>query len=48
MSMYNDIAYEKETLKSVFKILLKLRNTLADSPAVVGLSWGLDQKRDGM
>ena len=39
---------KKEIRKIVFKIPLQLRNTLADSLAVVGLSWDLDQKRNGM
>ena len=41
MSMYNDIVWgeHKETQKSVFRFLLQLRSTLADSLAVVGLSW---------
>ena len=49
VSMYNDIVRgeKKETQKSVFRILLQLRSTLADSLAVVGLSWDLDQKRNG-
>ena len=47
MSMYNDIAYgEKETHKSVFRILLQMRSALTYSLAVVGLSWDLDQKRN--
>ena len=36
-----------DTQKSVFRILLKLRSTLAGSLAVVGHSWDLDQKRNG-
>ena len=48
VSMHNDIVWgEKETRKNVFKIRLQLRNTLADSLSVVGLSWDLDQKRNG-
>ena len=37
----------KETQKSVFRILLQLRSTFADSLAVISLSWGLDQKKSG-
>ena len=37
-----------ETQKSVFWILLKLRSMLACSLAVVGRSWDLDQKMNGM
>ena len=48
MSMYNDIARgEKETQKDVNTIHRQLRITLANSLAVVGLSWSLDQKRNG-
>ena len=48
LSMYNDIAWgdKKETQKSVFRILLKVRSTLAGSLAVVGHSWDLNQKRN--
>ena len=37
---------KKETQKGEFRILLKLRNMLAGSLAVVGHSWDLDQKRN--
>ena len=50
MSMYNDIAWgekKKETQKSVLRILLQMRIMLADSLAVVGLSWDLGQKTNG-
>ena len=48
MSMYNDIVWEKrETQKGVNTIQKRLRITLAASLAVVGLSWDLDQKRNG-
>ena len=46
MSMYNDIAWG-ETQKCVNTIQRQLRIMLADSLAVVGLSWNLDQKRSG-
>ena len=36
---------KKETQKSVKKIHLRLRIILADSRAVIGLSWSLDQKK---
>ena len=38
---------KKETQKSMFIILLQLRSTHADYLVVVGLSWDLDQKRNG-
>ena len=47
MSMYNDIARgAKETQKDVNTIHRQFRITLASSLAVVGLSWGLDQRRN--
>ena len=48
MSMYNDIAWgEKEIQKDVNTIHRQLRIMLANSLAVIGLSWGLDQTRNG-
>ena len=39
---------EKATIqKNVLRMLLKSRSMLADSLAVVGHSWDLDQKRHG-
>ena len=37
----------KEIQKDVNTIHRQLRTMLADSLAVIGLSWGLDQKRNG-
>ena len=49
ISMCNDIEWEqKETKKDVNTIQRQLRITLANSLAVIGLSWGLDQKRNGL
>ena len=48
MSMSNDIAWqEKETKKYVNTSHRQLRIMLANSLAVIGLSWGPDQKRKG-
>ena len=47
MSMYNDIAWDEEIQKDVNTIHRQLRNMLVDSLAVIGLSWGLDRKRNG-
>ena len=48
MSMYSDIAWgEKEIKKDVNTIHRQLRIMLANSIAVIGLSWSLDQKRNG-
>ena len=38
---------EKEIQKDVNTIHRQLRNMLVDSRAVMGLSWGLEQKRNG-
>ena len=47
MSMYNDIERRPkgETKKDLDTIHRQLRIMLADSPAVIGFSWGLDQKK---
>ena len=45
MSMFNDII--RDMKKYVKKIQKVLENTLVDSLAVNGLSWGLDHKRSG-
>ena len=48
MSMYNDNAWrERGNTENVLRIALQLRVMLADSLAVVGHSWDLDQKRNG-
>ena len=48
MSMCNDLAWgEKEIQKYVNTSHTQLRNMLVNSRAVIGLSWGLDQKRNG-
>ena len=48
MSLYNDIAWGEEGIhKDVNTIHRQLRIILANSLAVIGLSWGLDQKRNG-
>ena len=44
MSMFNDI---KETKKDVNRIHRQLRIMLANSLTVIGLSWDLEQKRNG-
>ena len=44
MTLYGE---KTETQRSVFRILLKIRSTLAGFLAVVGHSWDLDQKRNG-
>ena len=38
---------QKETKNNVNKIHKQLRNMLANSLAVIGLSWRLDQKKNG-
>ena len=48
MSVYNDIALgKKEMHKDVNTVHRQLRNMLVDSHAVIGLCWGLEQKRNG-
>ena len=48
MSMYNDIAWEKKEIqKDVKTIHRQLRNILVHSLAIIGLSWGPGQKRNG-
>ena len=48
MSMYNDIVWEKKEIqKDVNTIHRQLHNMLVNSLAVIGLSRGLDQKRNG-
>ena len=48
MSVYNDIAWgERKYRKDVDTIHGQLRNMLVNSLAVIGLSWGLHQKRKG-
>ena len=49
MSMCNDTAWQEKgnTQKGVNTIHRQLRIMLANSLAVIGLSWGLDQKRSG-
>ena len=48
MSMFNDIVWEakKETKNNVYITHRQLRNMLANSLAVIGLSWGLDHKKN--
>ena len=47
MSMYNDMAWEKKEIqKDANTMHRQLRNMLVTSSAVVGLSWGLAQKRN--
>ena len=38
---------QKETKNNVYTIHKQLWNMLANSLAVIGLSWGLDQKKNG-
>ena len=38
---------QKETRNNVYTIHRQLQNMLANSLAVIGLSWGLDQKKNG-
>ena len=48
MSMYNDIEWgAKETKKDVNTFHRQFRIMLANSLAVIGLSWSLEQKRNG-
>ena len=48
LSMFNDIQWEqKEIQKDVKTIHRQLLIVLANSLAVIGLSWGVDQKRSG-
>ena len=47
MSMYNDIEWGAKGNKDVSTKNRQWRIMLADCLAVIGLSWGLDQKRSG-
>ena len=47
MSMYNDIAWREEGNTERCEYTSQLRITLANSLAVIDLSWGLDQRRNG-
>ena len=48
MSMYNNInGKQSETKKDLNTIRRQLRIVLANSLGVIGLAWGLDQKRSG-
>ena len=48
MSMFNDIEWMREEMKSYVKIIQKvLENALDNFLAVIGLSWGLDLRRSG-
>ena len=46
MSMYNDIEWKAKGNKDVNTMYRQLRNMLANSLAVSGLSWGLDHKKN--
>ena len=48
MSMFNDIVWDAKGNKELVNTIHRqLRNMLANALAVSGLSWGLDQKKNG-